>query len=86
LYDQYGEKGLEAGGGGGGGGGDMFSQMFGGGGGGPRGPQRGKDVQFKLKVQLQDLYNGVESLLHCVSFFYTGAALSLHQGTWLCAI
>jgi DnaJ family protein A protein 2 len=54
LYDKYGEKGLEQGGGGGGGGGganDIFSQMFGGGGGGPRGPQRGKDVQFKLKVR-----------------------------------
>lgn len=58
-YDKYGEKGLEAGGGGGGGGSDIFSAMFGGrGGGGARGPRRGKDVQFKLKVSLEDLYNG----------------------------
>jgi len=65
LYDKYGEKGLEAGGGGGGGGAhDIFAQMFGGGGGGGnRGPRKGKDVQFKLNVQLEDLCNGATKSL-----------------------
>jgi len=59
LYDKYGEKGLEAGGGRGGDPSDMFSEMFGGGGGGGRrGPRKGKDVRFRLGVQLTDLYNG----------------------------
>lgn len=57
-YDKYGEKGLD-------GGPDMdasdiFSSFFGGGGGGGgrRGPRKGKDVRFRLGVQLSDLYNG----------------------------
>lgn len=59
-YDQYGEKGLEAGGGGGMDPSDIFSNFFGGGGGGRRsqGPRKGKDVRFRLGVQLADLYNG----------------------------
>lgn len=63
-YDKYGEKGLEAGGGGGGGANDIFSAMFGGGrGGGQRGPRKGKDVLFRLKVELEDLYNGASKTL-----------------------
>jgi len=45
VYDQYGEKGLEAGGGGGGGRGRPQAR-------------KGKDVRFRLGVQLADLYNG----------------------------
>lgn len=59
VYDKYGEKGLE--GGGGMDQSDIFAQMFGGGGGGGRGKPRqrkGKDVLFRLKVTLGDLYNG----------------------------
>jgi len=68
LYDKYGEKGVEAGGGGGGGGmdpGDLFSFFGGGGGGGGgrRGPRKGKDVLFRLKVGLEDLYNGANKKL-----------------------
>lgn len=62
-YDKFGEKGLQEGGGGGGHG-DIFSAMFGGGGGGgQRGPRKGKDVHFKLKVSLEDLYNGGQKTL-----------------------
>lgn len=58
LYDQYGEKGLE-GGAGGMDASDIFGSFFGGGGGGGRrGPKKGKDVRFRLGVQLADLYNG----------------------------
>jgi len=60
LYDKYGEQGLEQGGGGGGGM-DIFSQFFGGAGGGggrPRGPRKGKDVLFKLKVTYAEFYAG----------------------------
>jgi DnaJ family protein A protein 2 len=60
-YDKYGEKGLQEGGGGGGHG-DIFNAMFGGGG-GQRGPRKGKDVLFKLKVSLDDLYNGGQKTL-----------------------
>lgn len=67
LYDKYGEKGVEQGGGGGGGmdPGDLFSSFFGGGGGGGgrRGPAKGKDVLFRLKVTLDDLYNGATKKL-----------------------
>lgn len=66
LYDQYGEKGLEAGGrGGGGDASDIFSQMFGGGGGGGgrRGPRKGKDVRFRLGVTMADLYSGATKKL-----------------------
>jgi len=64
-YDRGGEKALEGGGGGGGGGAqDIFSAMFGGhGGGGHRGPRKGKDVLFRLKVQLDDLYSGATKSL-----------------------
>jgi len=68
LYDKYGEKGVEQGGGGGGGmdPSDIFSSFFGGGGGGggrSRGPPKGKDVLFRLKVTLGDLYNGATKKL-----------------------
>lgn len=67
MYDKYGEKGLE-GGAGGMDASDIFGQMFGGGGmgggrGRPRGPQKGKDVIFKLKVTLADMYNGTTKKL-----------------------
>lgn len=66
LYNKYGEKGVEQGGGGPGGmdAGDIFSSFFGGGGGGGRrGPQKGKDVLFRLKVSLDDLFNGASKKL-----------------------
>lgn len=67
LYDRHGEKGVEQGGGGGGGDpSDIFSSFFGGGGGGGgrgRGPRKGKDVLFRLKVSLDDLYNGATKKL-----------------------
>lgn len=58
-YDKYGEKGID-GGPGGMDAGDIFSSFFGGGGGGGgrRGPKKGKDVRFRLAVELADLYNG----------------------------
>lgn len=61
LYDQYGKKGLEGGGGSGMDPGDLFSQLFGGGmfGGRSRnGPKRGKDLQHRIKVSLEELYVG----------------------------
>lgn len=61
IYDKYGKEGLEEGAGGGGGGDahDVFAQMFGGGGGRrPRGPQKGEDIKYPVKVSLEDLYNG----------------------------
>ncbi|KAI9613885.1 hypothetical protein PSHT_01316 [Puccinia striiformis] len=64
LYDQYGKKGLEGGGGMGGmDPGDLFSQLFGGGGGmfggrKPNGPRRGRDLQHRIKVSLEELYTG----------------------------
>lgn len=67
LYDKYGEKGVERGEQGGGGGmdpSDIFSFFGGGGGGGGRrGPRKGKDVLFRLKVSLEDLYNGASKKL-----------------------
>lgn len=81
LYDQYGEKGLEAGGAGGMDANDIFGSFFGGGGGGGggrRGPKKGKDVRFRLGVQLADLYNGGTKKLRltksviCVSCKGTG--------------
>jgi DnaJ family protein A protein 2 len=67
IYDQYGEEGLK-GGAGGGMGDDIFSHFFGGmfgGGGGrrPRGPQKGEDSQYVLKVTLEDLYCGTSRKL-----------------------
>lgn len=59
LYDKGGEKAVERGDAGGGMG-DMFG--FGGGGGGGR-QRKGKDVMFKLKVELEDLYNGTTKKL-----------------------
>eukprot|EP00752_Nemacystus_decipiens_P016430 g14687.t1 len=60
LYDKYGKDGVD---GEGGPGGqtpeDIFSMFFGGGGGGKRGgPRKGEDDRHKLKVALEDLYNG----------------------------
>ena len=60
----YNEGGLEAAtgeGGQGGGMGDIFDMMRGGGGRGQpkaRGPQKGKPVQYPLKVTLEEIYNG----------------------------
>lgn len=63
TYDQFGKEGLERGGMGDPH--DIFSAFFGGGGGpfgfgggGPRGPRRGEDTQYQLKVSLEDFYNG----------------------------
>jgi len=64
IYDRYGEdaaKEAAQGGGGGGGGGmsDLFDMLSGGG--GRRGPpqaRRGEDVVHRLKVTLEELYNG----------------------------
>jgi DnaJ family protein A protein 2 len=73
IYDQYGEEGLKDGGGGGGGSPfDIFEAMFGGGGnpfgGGGRGggrqrQRKGEDVVHALKVNLEDLYNGITKKL-----------------------
>eukprot|EP00479_Gromia_sphaerica_P008432 TRINITY_DN31_c1_g1_i2.p1 TRINITY_DN31_c1_g1~~TRINITY_DN31_c1_g1_i2.p1 ORF type:complete len:441 (-),score=138.51 TRINITY_DN31_c1_g1_i2:242-1522(-) len=66
LYDAHGEDGLENGPHGGGGGmDDIFSMFMGGGrrrGGKPR-KRRGDDVTFPLKVNLEDLYNGMQKKL-----------------------
>ena len=62
MYDQGGEEALENGGAGGAGSGmDIFDLFNGGGFGGarrPRGPTRGQDVVFPLKVSLEELYSG----------------------------
>ena len=46
--------------GGGGGLGDIFEQFFSGGGGGRGGPRGGADLQTRLTVTLEDVYEGVE--------------------------
>ena len=47
------------GGGGGGGMADLFDILGGGGGRrGPRGPRRGEDVVHRLRVSMEELYNG----------------------------
>lgn len=61
IYDQAGEEGLEGQGmGGHGDAGDIFDMFFGGGGRsrGPRGPPKTESVQTKVKVTLEQLYNG----------------------------
>lgn len=66
TYDQFGHAGLngQSGGGGGFGGGfeggfgDIFGDMFGGGFGGQRGPQPGSDLQYELKISLEDAVAG----------------------------
>lgn len=78
IYDQYGEKGLEAGGPGGGGGmeaEDLFAQFFGGGGGGfggmfgggggmrEQGPKKARTIHHVHKVSLEDIYRGKVSKL-----------------------
>ena len=66
LYDKYGEDGLKEGGFSAGDPSSLFEAFFGGGGfggGGRRGPQRGDDVQFKLSVDLEDLYRGAQRKL-----------------------
>lgn len=60
TYDKYGEKGLEQGGGMES---DIFNSFFGGGGGGRSRQRKGKDVLFRLKVTLADLYNGADKKL-----------------------
>mmetsp|Transcript_404 Transcript_404/g.941 ORF Transcript_404/g.941 Transcript_404/m.941 type:complete len:420 (+) Transcript_404:152-1411(+) len=59
TYDRYGKEGLENGGGARNAD-DIFSMFFGGGGGGraPRGPQKGEDVVYPLKVTLENLCLG----------------------------
>lgn len=64
LYDKGGEKGVERGGDSGGmDAGDIFSFFGGGDRGGRRGAKKGKDVLFRLKVSLDDLYNGASKKL-----------------------
>jgi len=72
IYDKYGMKGLQEGADDGFDGADLFSQlfggfggggMFGGGGGRRRGPRRGQDTIHRLKVSLEDVYNGKTSKL-----------------------
>jgi len=65
LYDEGGEEALQDGGSGGGAGGMDIFDLFGGafGGGGRRGPRKGEDVVFPLKVTLDDLYNGTSKKL-----------------------
>lgn len=61
IYDQYGEEALKEGAGGGGPGGGMADifDMFGGGSRrGSRGPAKGEDVVHRLKVSLDEMYNG----------------------------
>lgn len=63
MYDEYGEDAINGGmANGGGGGGSPFDifDMFAGGGprGHPRGPRKGDDVVHRLKVSLEELYNG----------------------------
>lgn len=67
AYDQFGHDGLEGGGRGGFGGGqgfggfgDIFEDLFGGGGfgGGRRGPQPGNDLQYELKISLEEAVSG----------------------------
>ena len=63
LCSQYGEdavkEGMGPGGGGGGGGGmsDIFD-ILSGGGGRQRGPRKGEDVVHRLRVSMEELYNG----------------------------
>ena len=54
------KEGMGPGGGGGGGGGmsDIFDILSGGGGGRQRGPRKGEDVVHRLRVSLEELYNG----------------------------
>lgn len=64
VYDKGGEQALKEGGGGGfhspm----DVFDMLFGGGGGRRRQPDKGKDVIHKLKVSLEDMYNGTTKRL-----------------------
>lgn len=61
LLEQYGEDAIKEGMGGGGGGGmdDIFSSMFGGGGGRrQQRERRGENVVHRLKVSLDEMYNG----------------------------
>lgn len=62
IYDQHGEEGLENGGGGGGAA-DLFDILSGGGGRRPQGKRKGEDVNFPLKVELEDVYNGCSKKL-----------------------
>uniref|UniRef100_A0A7S1SKP9 Uncharacterized protein n=1 Tax=Tetraselmis chuii TaxID=63592 RepID=A0A7S1SKP9_9CHLO len=61
IYDKYGEDAIREGmadrGGGGGGMADIFD-MFGGGGGGSRRERKAEDVMHRLKVSLEEMYNG----------------------------
>ncbi|CAN0112486.1 unnamed protein product, partial [Discosporangium mesarthrocarpum] len=58
LYDQYGKDGVEQEDGPGHSAEDIFSMFFGGQRRGPSGPRKGDDDRHKLKVGLEDLYNG----------------------------
>jgi DnaJ-class molecular chaperone len=59
---QYGEEAVKEGMGGGGAGPggmtDLFDILSGGGRRGPRGPRRGEDVVHRLRVSMEELYNG----------------------------
>jgi len=58
LYDQYGEEAATQGGGGPSMASDIFDLFGMRSGGGSRGPRKGEDTVFPLRVELDDLYNG----------------------------
>lgn len=58
IYDQYGEEAASNGGPGPSSSSDIFSELFGGGGARNRGPRKGEDTVFPLKVDLDSLYKG----------------------------
>ncbi|CAB1120802.1 HSP40 [Ectocarpus sp. CCAP 1310/34] len=58
VYDKYGKEGVESEGGAGGQSPEDIFSMFFGGGGRKGGPRKGEDDRHKLKVNLEDLYNG----------------------------
>lgn len=58
IYDQYGEEAMKEGAGAGGPGMDIFDLFGGGGRRGPPRERRGEDVPHRLKVTLEEMYNG----------------------------
>jgi len=63
LYDQYGEEAATQGGGGPSMASDIFDLFGMRSGGGSRGPRKGEDTVFPLRVELDDLYNGATKKL-----------------------